>query len=416
MIKTRIFTKLYEKLNSQVKITIDSNELIVSLNKYENKWREIRERINPKNKSDYSLEKFLHHFIVIKYGHIDSRVSDIFTKITEILTSKDSEDLINEIDLWSKNFEKIRNPTSHDWDRKDKPEIEWYLNTIREYGSEICYHIIIASYEKHWNSEKPDKKLFSNIIALSHRNFVRNKTIGKVSQNEIEHLYKEIAIEIMNDQNFDVDKIQSMFLNKCYIPDSKIKASLNVKSNWYTSKPTKYFLEEISNSIGTGYSPESTIQIEHIMPTNFNDEWKKHLKNKKNISDDDAKNLHDVYHNELGNLTLISKTLNTKIKDALFEIKLGDIDNEVQCYLKEQSYGITSKLDYYRKFEKSKDGDEKVKKVEWTDIEIKDRAKKLMKKIMEILDINLINITQNFTYENQNKSGDTRADWYDCLD
>ena len=64
----------------------------------------------------------------------------------------------------------------------------------------------------------------------------------------------------------------------------------------------------------------------------------------------------------------------------------------------------------------SKDGDEKVKKVEWTDIEIKDRAKKLMKKIMEILDINLINITQNFTYENQNKSGDTRADWYDCLD
>jgi hypothetical protein len=289
------------------------------------------------------------------------------------------------------------------------PEIEWYLNTIRQHHSEICYHIILASYEKHWNIVKPNKKLFAKIIELSHRNFIRNKTIGKVSQNEIESLYKKIAVEIMNNPDFDVYKIQSMFLNdskSAYVEDSKIKASLNLKYNWYKSNLVKYFLEEVSNSMGTGYSPESTIQIEHIMPNNFNDGWKNHLTNKKSISEDDAEKLYETYLNELGNLTLISKELNTSIKDALFKIKLGSIDGESQCYLKEQSYGITSKLDYYKK------DDEAV----WTDVEIIDRSKKLMKKIMEVLDINLIDIPQNFTYENENASGDTRADWYDCLD
>ena len=56
------------------------------------------------------------------------------------------------------------------------------------------------------------------------------------------------------------------------------------------------------------------------------------------------------------------------------------IDGEAQCYLKEQSYGITSNLGYYQK---NKEGE-----AVWTDNQITDRAKKLMKKILEVLDIN----------------------------
>ena len=107
----------------------------------------------------------------------------------------------------------------------------------------------------------------------------------------------------MNNPDFDVYKIQSMFLNdskSAYVADSKIKASLNLKYNWYKSNLVKYFLEEVSNSMGTGYSPESTIQIEHIMPKNFNDDWKNHLTNEKSISEDDAEKLYETYLNELG--------------------------------------------------------------------------------------------------------------------
>jgi len=412
LIKTCIFSNLYEKLKRE-KSLYSKQALIKKLDDYERKWTEIRERINPKDKSDYSLEKFLHHLIVIKYGNGTERMGDIFVSISDLLSSKrnDAETLIKEIDEWSKIFQKIRTPQRIDWNGNDMPEIEWYLNTIRQYQSEICYHIILASYEKHWIGEKPNKKLFAKIVELSHRNFVRNKTIGKVSQNEIESLYKKIAKEIMNDQDFNVYKMQSMLLNdskSSYVPDSKIEASLNVKNDWYKSKLTKYFLEEISNSMGTGYSPESTIQVEHIMPINFNDDWKNHLTKKKNISEDDAEKLHETYLNELGNLTLISKELNASIKDALFKIKLGSADGETQCYLKEQSYGITSNLGYYQK--------NKEEEPAWTDVQITDRAKKLMKKILEILDINTIDIPHNFTYENENASGDTRADWYDCLD
>ena len=160
------------------------------------KWTDIRERINPKNKADYSLEKFLHHLIVIKYHFGTARVGDIFDKISEVLEDKQPNILIDEIDEWSKIFQKIRNPESFDWDSKNLPEIEWYLKTIRTYQSEICYHIILASYEKHWNVEKPNKKLFSKIIELSHRNFVRNFTIGRVSQLAIESLYKKLQLKL----------------------------------------------------------------------------------------------------------------------------------------------------------------------------------------------------------------------------
>ena len=145
LIKTRIFAVLYSKFNAQKGITILSqDDLIKKLDKYERKWAAIRERINPKNKSDYALEKFLHHLIVIKYGSGTERVGDIFDSITELLEKKEPDDLIDEIDNWSKTFQKIRNPQSKDWDGKDMPEIEWYLNTIRQHHSEICYHIILA--------------------------------------------------------------------------------------------------------------------------------------------------------------------------------------------------------------------------------------------------------------------------------
>ena len=426
LIKTRIFTKLYQKYqNDRSSDTLTEQEVREKLTSYEKKWTDIRERINPKNKADYSLEKFLHHLIVIKYHFGTARVGDIFDKISEVLEDKQPNILIDEIDEWSKIFQKIRNPESFDWDSKNLPEIEWYLKTIRTYQSEICYHIILASYEKHWNVEKPNKKLFSKIIELSHRNFVRNFTIGRVSQLAIESLYKKIAVEIIVNPDFNVAKMQSMLLNdskSSYVSDSEIKSKLNNKRNWYTYKLTKYFLEEISNSMGSGYSPEPTLQTEHIMPTNFNDDWKNHLMNEKIISEEDAKKLYEIYVNELGNLTLISKELNTSIKDALFKVKLGSVSSASQCYLKEQSYGITSKLDYYQKYKK--DGQvggnvnsEKCDITCWTDVEITDRAKKLMNKILDILDISKIKIPQNFTYEDQNATGDnTRAGWYNCLD
>ena len=418
LIKTRIFTFLHIKLKKESAYTTPA-ALSKKLDQYEQKWTNIRERINPKNKAGYPLEKFLHHLIVIKFDTINNssvRLGEIFDSISHILESKPADDLIDEIDVWSKTFEKIRNPQMHDWDKKNCPEIEWYLNTIRQYGSEICYHIILASYEKHWCAKKPNKKLFAKIIELSHRNFVRNFTIGRVSQNEIESLYKKIAVKIMEDPDFDVHKIQSMFLShskSSYISDAVIKSNLNQKKNWYKTKLTKYFLEEISNSMGSGYYPEPTLETEHIMPINFNDDWKKHWITEKNISGGDAEKLHDTFLNELGNLTLITKVSNTSIKDDLFIIKLGIADGKTPCYLNEQSYGITSKLDFYKKDKLVDTADDTAV---WTDVEITDRAKKLMKKIIEILDINIIDIPQNFTYEDEIDSADTRAEWYDCFD
>jgi len=403
LIKTRIFTFLHKNLGERLNQTLTQSQINAILKENEQKWADIRERITATSQSNYEFEKFLHHFIVVNYNY-EVKKGEIFKQISNKLEAGlDTEELVKQFDEWSKVFVKIRDPKSTDWDGQNHPEIGWYLRTIRNYHSEICYHVIIASYFQHW--EKNKKQTFAKIIGLSHRNFVRNKTIGQTPQNQIENCYKKIAHEIMTNENFDENSLQQAFLKdgSYILEDSVIEAQLNKPKNWYKrfSRLTQYLLEEVNNSIGTGYYPGPDIQIEHIMPENLTDEWKNYIKNQKSFStDDEIKKYHEEFLHEIGNLTLLSKELNASIKDGLFDEKMGSTSSPDLCYARD-AYKITSNLEHYTR---------------WIDSDIIDRAKKLMKKILEVLDINNLNIPKGFDYSDLDPNGENRAaDWYDRL-
>jgi len=86
----------------------------------------------------------------------------------------------------------------------------------------------------------------------------------------------------------------------------------------------------------------------------------------------------------------------------LFKTKKGSQTSTDPCYANEKSYSITSDLTHYS---------------EWRDEEIIDRAQKWMKKILEILDINNLDIPKGFDYNTTDSNGNKRAaDWYDRLE
>ena len=143
--------------------------------------------------------------------------------------------------------------------------------------------------------------------------------------------------------------------------------------------------------MGSGYYPPPDREMEHIMANNFSDEWKKYIiTNVTNVkTDTDAKEYHKKFVNTIGNLTFINQPLNASISDDLYDKKLVDYNKEL--------HPITNSLGkYYPK--------------DWRDKEIIDRSKKIMERVLEILDINNLDTSSlpSFSY-----STVTPAAWYD---
>ena len=275
---------------------VDSNDAhLEEFNQLENFWGEILGKLGSER-----LPEFLRYYWNSK--NKITRKSELFKTIRKEITSKKLvfellRDLVSKADI----FIALRNPYDEFWEG-DK-EINSALQELKIFGAKQQTSLLLSAYD---NLSLTD---FKKVIKICSVIYFRYNVIGGLNPNEEENLFNKIANEIFTSKAFNKNDFKTV-----YPADDEFEVSFankELKNNSRNNKIIKYILTKIENyKSGTVYDIESDKNsVEHILPENPGIEW--------NLDDEEIER--SKYR--LGNLTLLEKGKNNKLKSALFNQK-----------------------------------------------------------------------------------------------
>lgn len=159
-------------------------------------------------------------------------------------------------------------------------------------------------------------------------NYTLRRIITGVPSNSLRGLFKSLYKRIFVDSKNDyVEKIYKFMVSlattkDAVLSDTRFKESLLYGNFYKNTKLCKYLLTVLEN----GYfdsketvNVDATISIEHIMPQNKTEEWKKEIGSEYFM-------VHEKYLHTLGNLTLTG--YNSELSDKPFRIKKQMIEEK----------------------------------------------------------------------------------------
>lgn len=318
------------------------------------KWSEIENNVESV-KGRLNVSKLIRYFWLSKYDFVSEK--RLYKEIKKEI--KDYNKLLEEIHLASICYAKIGVDTKiDDWeelsDNVNKREMIEALKALRVMGITQPYPIILALLMNH--DRIPLN--FSNFLKSLENHHFAFSAICKKSGNVVEKVYYKKALELqeafkIQDTNQRRVKIDTIFnnlknelRNKHYPGRDQFIENFMVLE--YPDNLIKYIFSKIENekSKTSEKTDWSSANIEHILPQDPK-EWKK---SKKEVKD---------YVNLLGNLTLVSKKINSAIGNKPLEEKAEEFKK--------------SKLEIVKELlEQWKEN-----KYKWTEEEIVDRQKKI---------------------------------------
>ena len=294
-------------------------------------WSEITSSIQSANTE---LKKFIRYYWISKYSFVTEK--KLFKEVKKQIT--DWNELLN--DLWDAStwFNKILEGSEENFNNiKNGNKIYKSIFAIRLMGVSQCY-VLLLTILKNLNELKTDPTKFIQFIE---KFTFQYSVVSKLPGNQVEKLYSKYAIEIetavkQTSEKKRSGKIQSIFatLKNELLEIKPSKTIFSEKFNEISYKNStksrmliKYILNEIDSELRETKEEKidfTNVNIEHILPTSPHKDWGL---DKKDIKD---------YGNRIGNLTLLSKTLNGKIQNKIVKHKIGEY--------KKSSLPITKKL------------------------------------------------------------------------
>lgn len=199
-------------------------------------------------------------------------------------------------------------------------------------------YVLLLSIFRNYNKLKTDPL---HVIEFLENYTFQYSIVCKQPANFLEKIYSSYAIKIENaiikfSESQISAEIQRIFSNlkKELLerqPDFEFFKSKFSEISYKSSSSSRMLIKYIFERIEKYYNPEnekkinfSKVNIEHLLPQNPDEEW--------GLTVNEIKD----YVNLLGNLTILSKRINGRIKNKLVEKKLKD--------LKESKIEITKKL------------------------------------------------------------------------
>ena len=372
--KYYIFTRLRETLEKTTSsTTTDRKKAIESkIDEYDDRWADIRNKIEGTNEANYDMVSFLYNYVVnfIDPNASSSTIVDVLrnfldptAKAVAGITKKTPMGLIDDIIIWSEIFGHLRDPTSGNFfDARNYPRLNFYLKKLLVVEPKHAYTPIIAGYQNLWENGK--KKEFENLVQVIFRYHVRNKTIGTAKAGDIEPKMKEVMVNITKNKSLD-EIIDDLTKNKdIHKPNKVIEAELE-DYPWTRNVPLLYYvLEEFE---GNYAATPIDITHEHIMTHSSNKNWINYIMQKRNCTEDAAKQFQEKWRNRIGNLTLLGDKKNKQAGTRLFADKIP--------FYKQDYYKITSNLDTL------------YSNTDWTETELTKRHDDLKNQLLVILDI-----------------------------
>ncbi len=269
-------------------------------------WSNIENNVESA-KGPLNVSKFIRYYWLSRYSFVAEK--KLYKEVKREIT--DANAFLSDVSRASEYYYKIASSTvdANDWlddfdDKGAAQRINESLSGLRVMGITQCYSLIFSLL---LNKDKIDFD-FSDIFKVIEKYHFAYSAVCKLSGNVVERLYHATAKEIYNTiktssdkhKNKNIQRILSNFKNELKYPtrDFFIEKFMDIE---YKNYPLViYILSNIekNKSRTQEHSINFTkVNIEHILPQDPK-EW---LLTKKDVKD---------YVNKLGNLTLISKSIN----------------------------------------------------------------------------------------------------------
>lgn len=332
--------------------------------RYDETWKNISNNITNEHGANYSLEKFLNHYLIINRHHRPpsvpslSRLYDGFSALVEKGVSPQS--IISEILDWSEKFEDVR---IADPARFGNPDTTHYLKKIYKMGAVYAYPLILGGYEKYLGLK--DVESFDALVSICCKYHLRIMAIGRTFGNRTyERQLHAILKEIYDDTKLE-DIIDRTMIGKYYPPDTELRPMLATRP-FTDHAHTVALLEEIEYS-GMPKRSRDDATVEHVMPrdtTNWEQDILAHKPEGKK-DEEYIRLFHAEHYDSLGNQTLLSRDNNTDASNK-------PLDEKMIVYKKDPTYKITLAL---------------VGTTRWDKEKIEDRRGEMAEKILAEIDI-----------------------------
>lgn len=317
-------------------------------NKY---WLEIEKSLTNEKISD-----FIRDYLTMKNSIIPNKdkVYEEFKKYAQkIDKNMNEEKILEELKNYSEYYKWFLNQNS------PSNQINQKLKEFRYLKNTTVYPLLLLVFELTYLYKKIDELELLNILNLLISYIFRRLVCG-YNTNSLSKVFVSISSGL-NDNNF-YKQIENILMNKegtvIFPKNEEFKAEF-MKFDFYKNKTEfcKYTLEKLENFNSKEEIDISNITIEHIMPQTLTSEWKIRLGNK-------FEQIHSEYLNTIGNLLLTG--YNPELSNKSFDLKK-------EIY-RESNIKMCREIINYDN---------------WSEIEIRDRAKTLFENAKEIWKIPL---------------------------
>ncbi|GHS57822.1 hypothetical protein JP0130_12420 [Helicobacter pylori] len=271
-------------------------------NKY---WRAMEEEFKPNEKW---FDRFVRHYLTIKTRDIPN-INKVYAALKDYRQKEGIgiEDLLKDLQKYCGYFCRIV------FKKEADKDLNKALGFLVDLEMDVIYPLLLELYSD-YSDGVLSKDDFIPIIALIESYICRRAVCG-LGTNSLNKVFPSFTKRIQKDEYFKSLKAHFGYLTeKQRFPNNDEFKNLFIKIDFYNFQKKKYFFERLEN-FGTK-EPVNTQEctIEHIMPQELTEEWKRDL-------GENFQEIHDKYLHTIGNLTLTG--YNQDYSNRSFQEKQG---------------------------------------------------------------------------------------------
>jgi len=260
---------------------------------YEDHWRPMEKEFGQLAYGD-KFDSFMRHYLTVKTEDIPKigEVYEEFKKYTQLKEVADSgvEKLVADIHNFASYY------CSFALGKETDKELNEAFQDLRELRVDVSYPFLLRLYAD-YKTGLTNKSDFLSIIRMT-ESYVFRRAICGIPTNSLNKTFANFGNSIQKDRYLDSIKAHYMLMPsyRRFPKTDEFKRSLAVK-DVYSMKNCSYFLRKLENKDRKEIVITDNLTIEHIMPQELTDEWKKAL-------GPEWQRIHENYLHTLGNLTL----------------------------------------------------------------------------------------------------------------
>ena len=339
--------KIFESINSTgAKLTASDlirNYILMTIQSdeqelyYKDYWNEIEGYLKNDSKK---LENFFRIYLAIKYKRL-CNINSVYNTFKEHYEAQQNEgcnpkDILIDIKTYAKSYYEIYYSDISTFKNPIKNELIDY----RKINSEMPAPLILELYKMYAEQKITDKN-FANLTKTINSYLIR-RGLCSLDTSSITRIFPTILNDTITSCKNDYSEIETTLrkhlinANKgksSYVPDDKeLRDHLYMDNMYILRSQLRIVLEKIENQNNSAPVNLSDLSVEHLMPQ----DGKKWL-SKLNITEDE----YLMHRNRLGNLTLVSKTDNSKAQNNIWDYKVELFSSTSHLKLNESILKLT---------------------------------------------------------------------------